>query len=326
VDRWNGAIQPRVVLREIYPLAAGSQAESSAGCGEGCPASDEDWWRRLEAARSAGAPPAQAGYPHEQRGAGPVRDVVDRRRGAAVAAVAELISTGEPVLAVCADASRRRALSLAAADPRRFGAAAPRFACCRCGDAALDAALGDQAQPGLVLTDWWALARRRDAVRAFTHVVAIDPAPFEGLEDIVRGGRSFGAGYLHLAWGPSELEFAEGCAARDWDLRGAIARIWRGLDGARTVGGEDLRAALSGAGRHPRTPEVAGRCLAVLCELGLCEWGGDLTAPELSVVSSERTELERSQVFRACAERHQEASKYLRSRAQESAASAAAAA
>jgi hypothetical protein len=196
---------------------------------------------------------------------------------------------------------------------------APRFACCRCGEDALEAALGGEPQPGLVLTDWWALARRPDAARGFEHVVAIDPAPFEGMDELARGGCEGsgpgGRGYLHLAWGAPEADFARQCLSRDWDLRGAVASIWRAL--REDAGSDGLRAVLAGPGRHQRTPEVAGRCVAVLCELGLCEWGGDLAAPELRVVSSERTELERSRVFRACAERHQEGIRFLQSRAQE---------
>ena len=48
VDRWNGAEQPRVVVRELYPL---EQAETDSGrrpCGDGCPAPDDEWWPRLE--------------------------------------------------------------------------------------------------------------------------------------------------------------------------------------------------------------------------------------------------------------------------------------
>src|SRR6185369_278228 len=50
VDRWNGAEQPRVVVRELYPLDPDGLHDGDRDrCGEACPASDEDWWERLDA-------------------------------------------------------------------------------------------------------------------------------------------------------------------------------------------------------------------------------------------------------------------------------------
>src|SRR5262249_51818480 len=137
------------------------------GCGPGCPARDAEWWERLEAEREALAQ-GRAGVLLGGRAQdGPRREVIERRGGAAGAGRAALATSGEPVLAVCADASRRARLASSAADPRRFGAAAPRIACGRCGSDALDSALGvsqeEPAAAGLVLTDWHALARRPDA-------------------------------------------------------------------------------------------------------------------------------------------------------------------
>jgi hypothetical protein len=248
---------------------------------------------------------------------GPRREVVDRRGGAAVAALAELVSSGESVLALCADASRRRALAGSAADPRRFGAAdAPLVACARCGADALDAALGPEgseqpAGPGLALADWGALARRPAAARRFQHVVLVDPPPFEQLEELALSG----SGYAHLAWGAPELELAERCLAQEWEPRGAVEQIWRPL--AKVEGeasGEELRALLAGPGHHPRPPEVAGRAVAVLTELGLCEWSPEPAPAALRVVSSEQTELERSRAYGACVARHQEGKRFLRDR------------
>src|SRR3954463_4055120 len=48
VDRWNGAEQPRVVVRELYPLDAAESDPEARPCGEGCPAPDGEWWERLE--------------------------------------------------------------------------------------------------------------------------------------------------------------------------------------------------------------------------------------------------------------------------------------
>jgi single-stranded-DNA-specific exonuclease len=314
VDRWNGAEQPRVVVRELYPLGEeGSDAERGR-CGEGCPAPDEEWWERLERELeriSEGRPGALLDIRAPD---GPGREVIDRRGGAAVASLAELISSGEPVLAVCADAARRSRLASSAADPRRFGAAPPRIACCRCGNRSLQAALAKPPASGLVLTDWTAVALRPDAARGFRHLVVVDPPPSDALETLANAGSG---GYLHLAWGPAELELTERLLARDWQLRAVISEIWRAL--AATGGeaeGRALRAVLAGPSDYERTPEVAARCLAVLDELGLCEWKPDRGGRFLRVLSSESTDLARSRAYAASLARHEEAIRFLRNRAQ----------
>ena len=312
VDRWNGAVQPRVVLRELYPLAEGAPRGSRAPRAAARPAMQE-WWARLgaEAGRAAESFPPALG---RRAGTGPAREIVDRRGGAAVAAIAELVSSGEPVLALCVDARRRRALADSAADPRRFGAGKPVLACCRCGDGALESALATDGA-GLVLSDWGALARRPGAVGRFAHVVLVDPPPFEPLEQLAR----LGPGYLHLAWGPPEVELARRCLALEWEPRGAVEQIWRLLvkRGGEACG-EELRSLLAGAGEYPRTPELAARCVVILDELGLCEWTPDSGASALRVLSSEETQLERSRSYGACVARHEEAKRFLQSRAQSS--------
>jgi hypothetical protein len=231
-----------------------------------------------------------------------------------VAAIAELVSSGEPVLALCVDARRRRALAGSAADPRRFGAAAPVLACCRCGDEALESAFGAEGA-GLVLADWGAVARSPGSVARFAHVVMVDPPPFEQLDELAR----IGPGYLHLAWGQPEADLAERCLALEWEPRGAVEQVWRLLIKANgEAAGEELRALLAGPSEFPRTPEVAARAIAVLDELGLCEWSGNGAAPSLRVLSSERTELQRSRAYGACVARHEEGKRFLRSRAQSS--------
>ena len=315
VDRWNGAEQPRVVVRELYPLQETEPEPEGRPCGDGCPAPEAEWWERLahEFERVEGGRPGALLDVRAHEGLS--REQVDRRGGAAIASLAELISSGESVLALSADAARRAKLASAAADPRRFGAAKPRIACCRCGAASLDSVLATSrdAGAGLVLVDWTAIAQRPDAARGFRHVVLIDPAPSEALETLVRAG----PGYLHLAWGPAELQLTERLLAREWDLRAAIAEIWRGLAeaGGEAEGG-DLRSILEGASDFPRTPETAARCVRVLRELGLCEWPSDRAAATLRVLSSERTDLGRSRAYGACVARHQEAFRFLQARAQ----------
>jgi single-stranded-DNA-specific exonuclease len=175
VDRWNGAEQPRVVVRELYPLDGAESPTEGRSCGDGCPSPDGQWWERLEheiERVAAGRPGALL----DVRGPeGPRREQVDRRGGAAVASLAELISSGESVLAICADAARRAKLASSAADPRRFGAALPRIACCRCGSDSLDAALRrpEDAGAALSLVDWTVVAQRPEAPKGFRAVVVI---------------------------------------------------------------------------------------------------------------------------------------------------------
>jgi single-stranded-DNA-specific exonuclease len=323
VDRWNGAEQPRVVVREVYPLAGPAEEERSVRCSADCPAPDAEWWDRLEREMANAA----EGRPGALLDVRPVdcggRETIDRRGGAAVASLAELISSGEPVLAICADAARRAKLASQAADPRRFGAAVPRIACCRCGAGGLDAALTNASSAGLVLVDWTSLALRRDAPGAFRHVVLIDPPPSQPLEDLARAAddpASIGGvagSYVHLAWGPAEADLAERLLDREWNLRAAIREIWRALSSAGgEASGGDLRSLLAGGSAYPRTPEHAARCVCVLSELGLCEWRPDGAGSLLRVLSSERTDLGRSRAHAACVARHQEAIRFLRSKAQ----------
>ncbi len=321
VDRWNGTEQPRVVVRELYPLERPDRADvGGRPCGEGCPAADGEWWDRLDREMTRVAEGRPGALLDVRAAEGPRRELVDRRGGAAVASLAELISSGESVLAICADAARRAKLASSAADPRRFGAAVPRIACCRCGAESIDAALhtSSEAEPGagLVLVDWTVVALRPEAPRRFRHVVAIDPAPSEALEGLAWAAGE-GRGFIHLAWGPAEIELAERLLGREWDLRGAIAEVWRALDEAGgEAGGSRLRAVLEGASEYPRTPETAARCVRVLCELDLCEWLPDRAAAALRVLSSERTDLGRSRAYGACIARDQEAIRFLQSRAQ----------
>jgi single-stranded-DNA-specific exonuclease len=322
VDRWNGAEQPRVVVRELYPLA-GPKVDGPTPCGDHCPAPDAEWWKRLEAELAATAEGRPGQLLDVRAPESAQREAIDRRGGAVVASLVELISSGEPLLAICADGGRRARLASEAADPRRFGAPVPRIVCGRCGTAELEAALAGAPDAGLVLADWTAIALRPRAPLAFRHVVLIDPPPSEALESLARAApepAAIGGGpasYLHLAWGPAEADLTERLFEWEWNLRAANRDIWRAL-AAR--GGEaaaaELRSLLAGDSAYPRTPEVAARSVSVLSELGLCEWRPDGAGSALRVLSSEKTDLRRSRAYADCVARQQEGIRFLRSKAQ----------
>ena len=97
VNRWNGAVEPQVVLRELYPRDAGAD---SLGAGE--------WWGRFEAELARDPeerPPAE----HTEVEGHSRRVLSSANAPAAVAG--ELASCGESVLAVCADAALRAGMA-----------------------------------------------------------------------------------------------------------------------------------------------------------------------------------------------------------------------
>ncbi|HEY2334227.1 MAG TPA: single-stranded-DNA-specific exonuclease RecJ [Solirubrobacterales bacterium] len=97
VNRWNGAVEPQVILRELYRRDLAEGAEEAEG-----------WWRRFQAelardpsgARAVGGPPLAE---HERR--------VLTSSNAPAAVVGELASCGESVLALTADAELRAGMA-----------------------------------------------------------------------------------------------------------------------------------------------------------------------------------------------------------------------
>ncbi len=144
VNHWNGSVEPRVVLRELYPREM-LEDEASA---------EEQWWQRFEAELAtdpaAAWPPTglKVDYLDTLRPVG--REEV-RPRSSPAAVVGELASSGGGgVLAVVADRARRAALA------------------------------GD----GVVLADGASLEADPDLAASFEHVVLVDPPAFaqhEGL-------------------------------------------------------------------------------------------------------------------------------------------------
>ncbi len=100
VNHWNGSVEPRVVLRELYSqeLAANGVVKAEA----------EEWWGRFETELAADLherPPAADSPTGEPRR----RSI--RGANSPAATVFELLSSGASVLALVADAPRRAALA-----------------------------------------------------------------------------------------------------------------------------------------------------------------------------------------------------------------------
>ncbi|MGC1166564.1 MAG: single-stranded-DNA-specific exonuclease RecJ [Solirubrobacterales bacterium] len=313
VNHWNGSVEPRVVLNELYPLedAPGEPLSPHA-----CECADEEWWRRFEAELGRElSPSAEAGEARlsppglKKRPRAGARAIVDGG-GAITVALAELVSSGAGVLAVCADASRRAPLASGATGLARFNGGAARIACHRCGAEGI-AGLASRADGGLALTDYAALEREPELAPPFEHVVMVDPPRSSADEDRCMAGDGAEAGFLHRLWTAAEHPFAVSASDEQLASRAVVGGAFRGLREAGECSGTELRQALAGSGAHPLGPETAARCLRVLAELGLVAGEPSGGAGSVGVVSSEGTDLERSAAFRAYRADHSEAVPYL---------------
>jgi len=314
VNHWNGSIEPRVVLRELYPLEEPEPDEEKPALPHSCVDDESEWWRRFEAELSADLDAETAKTRPEEgfsgsRAGGRLRRRVSGSAPATVA-IAELVSSGAGVLAVCADASRRAALGNGATGLARFNGGAAAIACHRCGDEEIARLVG-KATAGLAIVDYAALERAPELVCAFDHVVLVDP-PQSALDEVRCGlpCPDGDPGFLHVLWGNSERDFAARVLAEQWPGREAVASSFRALRELGEAGGEGLRGALAGTGSHPLCPEACARRFRVLSELGLVQGSPDGGAGVVRVVSSERTELQRSVAFRAYGERLSEAQQF----------------
>jgi single-stranded-DNA-specific exonuclease len=267
INHWNGSVEPRIVLRELFP----HDSEQAAGG----PEAKEGWWERFEAELAAD-PAAAASLPEAEDGHAR-RVVLSAQSPAAV--LGELVSSGDSVLALGADAAARAPLD----------------------------------RPGLTLADYAALQRDPGLARGFTHVVLVDPPPSSQLETQA-GIAAAPGGYLHPVWGEAEQRFSLSVLAAECAQREEVAAVFRGLRDAGEASGEELRSALAGPAARPRRPEAAARCFRVLAELGLVQGAPDRGDGVVGVVSSEGTDLERSPAFRAYSARFKEGVQYLEGR------------
>ncbi len=244
LNEYRGAVEPRLVLGTARPCAP--PAIEIVG-------EPEDY---LAAALDELAAPLTG----EAAPVGGNRSLVDRRGAGVAGVVSDVVSSGEPVLVVCACVSRRR------------GGLAERLG-------------------GFDLCSYEAVGRRPEVAARSRHVVVLDPpaAP----EPPVFAG----AGWTHLAWGADELSFARRMHEHEYALRPEVATLYRALRSAGAVERPGLAAALRGDGAHPRSPAHAGRLLRILDELGLVVV--DRARGAASVPEARRTALDRSIAFRA---------------------------
>jgi len=289
---WNGALEPRLVLRHVRPaqpgpvevlgepesFAAGVRAELARPLEPWPPAAGGAAWPGV--ARPAASPPAAApgatpgasdakpGGPGISPPGGATRTLRDCRGGGLAGLLGDLVAAGAPVLAVAAHAPRR-----AAALAERVG--------------------------GFAVCSWAALEDRPGLAEPFAHVVALDPPAHRHLHEGLAALP--GRGWVHLAWGAPEIAFAQRVHAWDFALRPALAALYRALRAAGEARGPLCEALLRGDGTPPRSPALAGRLVRVLAELGLVslEPAGAAELALVTPAAPAHSPLERSAAWRA---------------------------
>jgi single-stranded-DNA-specific exonuclease len=99
VNHWNGSVEPRVILRELYPREVSHPESVDGEVGR--------WWRRFEDELAADlSQPATAALPSTESPRPTVRGL-----NSAAATISELLCSGGAVLALVAEESRRTDLA-----------------------------------------------------------------------------------------------------------------------------------------------------------------------------------------------------------------------
>jgi single-stranded-DNA-specific exonuclease len=264
---WRGAVEARLVLGHARPCApAPIEVVGEV----------EDYLTAVlgELDREASPPTGQTGR------AAPViprtRTVLDRRGHSPLAVLADALTAGGRVLAVCADTGRR----LAGLQPRTGGFA---------------------------LTSYHGLGREWSIAEDFRHLVALDPPSSPAAATLLDAGR----GFTHVAWGEPELRFAQQMHELEYGLRAPLAVLYRALRARERVAGEELEHLLRGDGPHGRPAHVAARLIKVLAELELVSLDRDL--PALAIAGDAPTKLEHSPAYRGYAQYYEDGRRFLSS-------------
>ena len=290
-NEWQGAVEPRLVVRSLHPL---EETENRDAAG---PDDDAEWWKAAWTTYEGSAPATLQTANRE------LRTVIDRRGEGALGLLGDLLTTGESVLVVCADVSRRAAVLDRDLEAGRF-ARRPwvKLAAHSCASAAA-------GEADLALADHGGLAAAPQLLDRFTHVFALDPPASASGDELLRAG----PGFLHLGWGAAEVDFARAVVEHQHGLRPHLTEVYRALEALDPPECPIPRSALDGAGRHPRGAFLAGRCMKVLAELDLARFQGSSGTVSCTITNGKRAELERSETFRACSAAGEEGLRYLSS-------------
>ena len=300
-NEWQGSVEPRLVIRSLHTLRSDDE---SGGCGAcACRRDGAAWWAALWDAYEAPVPVPSA------IAMGAERTVVDRCGEGALGVLGDLMTTGESLVVMCADVSRRAALVQRDLAAERFGRAPWVRLSRHCAAAAAERVRDCGDAP--VLAEYGAVGADPRLLRRFKHVFALDPPSRSDARDAVRCSAGEGPAFLHLGYGAAEIEFAGRVLDHELALRPHLEAIYRALASLGGTGATVPRQALEGDGRHPRGAAVAGRCMRVLAELSLASFDRSSGTLRCTITNGGRADLERSPAFRACAQAAAEGHRFL---------------
>jgi single-stranded-DNA-specific exonuclease len=148
-NRWNGMVEPRVILRALCPTRRGELHV----LGE-----DGTFWERLGRALEHDEVSAEP----SPIGGGSTREPVDRRREGFAGVAGDLFTSGEAALVVVADVPRRRE--------------------------GLESIVAGLAHGGMPVASWASVAAQRSLAAGFEHLLALDPPPGGRGDPLLRAG------------------------------------------------------------------------------------------------------------------------------------------
>jgi single-stranded-DNA-specific exonuclease len=301
VNHWNGSIEPQLRVTQVQRVP---EPDDLAEC------EPEEWWDRFETAMGEGLPAVVERDPAELV-------LADRARGLPGVALAELVSSGERIVVLTADA-RQRWKALAGSGLGRFipdsdSELAAGDAACGIWSGSPEASVASASGAQVLLTDFSTFnGPRAPKVEGFDRIALLDP-PFMAstLERLEATDLP-----VHLLAGPDEFRFASLIAAHRLDLTNQLRALFRAFrdSGAlddRQLSSEELRTVLSSDGNTSRSPEEAAALLRILVETGLARTDGAGSARGAGAVSSEKTDLSVSAVFVHHLRLHQEHTRFL---------------
>ena len=256
LNEWNRTVEARVVLDGLLPVEPGRCVAVEGG----------RFWERVEHELERDLSPPGEAKPDPRS-----RTIRDRRGQGIAGVLGDVLSSGESVLVACVDVQSRRP-----------------------GLERLVVGLASPAE--LPLAAWEDLAHEPALAAPYRHVVALDPPAMESWLRRGTVAKGPGEGFLNLAWGPAEVDFALAVARARLESRDALEGAYRAIRHTGSLEGDALRSALEGEGPHARPAAHCGRVLRVLRELGLAEY--DRTANRCRLLEAPGTSLERSPAYR----------------------------